>query len=653
MSETRKRNIILIVPAAILLISLPVLIDICGAYTSQSEKPRIYGKVLNDVNQPLADIHITATSLNNDPIRNALATEAITDKDGRYSFTNTISGQNYVLEFRAAGFTYQTERALSGAGKELITTLKREPVHKLTGKVLSYLSGQSAAGSKVILIGENIYRAEVNITQADGSFLFDDVPRNIGQGIIYALKGDFCSEYQIVRAATKELELSLKRPGTIDGEVVSDTGKPVADCVVEVRPEMVSGFSVTQKTKEDGKFSFENLPSGRYRISTTHPKWFMRQTTPNNSAIPGSAINLQSGQTYFSALEMLEKIPVEGRVLGPDDKPAAGAFVGTTSYSGSQGVELTKTEPNGYFKLYTKALNPSQTRGSIVAVELAATADKLGSGRTTVRKSKDNWQQDNSEKNVVIRLNGGMRIFGDVRDSKGNPIHDVRVYLHPNLMPIVSTDASGRYDLNWFALPVKLNESFDVTFRAPRPDDGGVHMGIPLADRKAMQMPKAGTQFYLHQVVSVKAENGREMELNSVLVPTELLTIKGRVTDTNGRPIVQASLMLFAGNAKQDEWLREIDNVRRRSGGGGYGVDSIVFVPLARTVTDKEGNYTLCAVRENAQSLQAVTFTTKIDSNLYSLGVLSLNNVSKLITDIRPQVTQNNMVMDIQLPASQ
>ena len=81
MCEIRKLNIILIIPAAMLLITLPALNETCRAYTSQSEKPRIYGKVLNDANQPLADVHITATSLNNDPIRNALAAEAITDKD--------------------------------------------------------------------------------------------------------------------------------------------------------------------------------------------------------------------------------------------------------------------------------------------------------------------------------------------------------------------------------------------------------------------------------------------------------------------------------------------------------------------------------------------------------------------------------------------
>ena len=111
MCEIRKLNIILIIPAAMLLITLPALNETCRAYTSQSEKPRIYGKVLNDANQPLADVHITATSLNNDPIRNALAAEAITDKDGHYSFDNTILGQDYVLEFRASGFTYQTGRA--------------------------------------------------------------------------------------------------------------------------------------------------------------------------------------------------------------------------------------------------------------------------------------------------------------------------------------------------------------------------------------------------------------------------------------------------------------------------------------------------------------------------------------------------------------
>jgi protocatechuate 3,4-dioxygenase beta subunit len=613
-----------------------------GFDIAQSGKPKIFGRVVNNANQPIPDVRITAISMSNDSIRYALASETTTDKEGRYSFENAISGEEYSLEFFAAGYGYAGGRTLAGSGQDVIKALNPEPVHKLSGKVLKYLSGQSVVGTKVVLIGEKVYKNEFTITNEDGSFVFDNVPQNIGQGIIYAIQDDFCSEYLMVRATTTEIELSLKRSSAIKGIVTSDSGTPIAGSTVVAHPEIVSGFSVTQKTKEDGTYKFENLPAGRYVCNASHPTWFSTQSSV------GNAVGVQPGQTYSSELKMYEKIPVEGRILGPDNNPVAGAYVASVS-SGGSGGSFSKTDANGYFKLYSKELNTSIARGPTVVMEIAAIAEKFGIGKATVRKSRDNWELDNSEKNVVIKLNGRMRIFGSVKDSRGNPVPDVRVYLHPNLLPIVNTDSSGHYDLNWFDLPDK---NFEVTFRAPRPDDGGVRMSIQLAERKAMDMPKQGTQYYLHQAQTVAPKIGSEMELNAVLASADLLTIHGKVTDNNGKPVVQASLMLFSGNAKEDEWRDKIDFYRRRGTGGPFGVDSIVFVPLARTVTDKEGNYTLCAVRENLQSLHVATIATKIDPNLYSFGVMSLNQVTKLITDIRPQPTENNKVIDIQLQVS-
>ncbi len=632
--------------AIICVINLMLQIVALGAGTSAA--PKLFGRVVDDANRPIADVKITATLMSNENIRGALIVQTVTDKDGRYSFSQALSDEQYVLEFHAAGFAYKTASALSGDGKEVITALESQPRHKLTGKVLSETGRQGIAQAQVVLIGQHVYKKMVD-TSTDGSFVFDDVPQDIGQGIIYAKNGNYCSEYKIVRSNTTEVELIFKSPCQIAGIVVSETGQPIADCTIEVQTYAVSGFSEIKTTDANGKYQFDNLPSGQYRVLATAPTWFQK----GNRQSRENLVNAQAGQTAFANKTMYAKIPVSGFVSGPDNKPVVGAYVATVSSSSSDDKELAQTDANGSFKLYTRTLHPSLSNGPTVQTVLASIADRYGTGTTTISISKDALAQNGLKEPVVIKLNGSMRIFGIVKDSRGNPVSNVYVYITRGLAPYDRTDASGNFNLHWFALPVKENDTYTVKFQMPRPDTGGVNMGVPLEQRKAMEIPKAGTQYYLHQEMSVTSTPSKELELKPVLTPTAILTFTGKVTDNKGNPVKLASLMLFAGNAVTaipDEWLEKIDNYRRRpTRNGPFGVDDIIYVPLARTVTDKDGNYTICVAKETAKSFQIEHFATKIDPNLYSLGVVSLDKAYRLITDLKPEKNQNQIKVDIQL----
>ncbi|GAG29199.1 unnamed protein product, partial [marine sediment metagenome] len=247
-----------------------------------------------------------------------------------------------------------------------------------------------------------------------------------------------------------------------------------------------------------------------------------------------------------------------------------------------------------------------------------AFAEGLGGGSVVVTKLKEGEIRDGVEEDAVIKLSGMMRAFGCVRDPAGAPIPDVLVYG----AAYARTDADGRFDLNWFRLPTGENEEFNVNLHAPRPRRGKRPLFRPPAERTPAELPDPGTQYFLHKAVPVTASHNAEVELNPVLSPTDLVYFTGQVTDSAGEPAVQATLVLFAGNVPRRELLNEI-NPERRVFSSGIIHSPRRFVALSRTVTDKDGRYTMCVARESAESLGVGPFGATVDPTLFSLGVES------------------------------
>jgi len=95
--------------------------------------------------------------------------------------------------------------------------------------------------------------------------------------------------------------------------------------------------------------------------------------------------------------------------------------------------------------------------------------------------------------------------------------------------------------------------------------------------------------------------------------------------------------------------LNEMNPERRVfSSEAGYGKPA--FVALSRTVTDKDGRYTMCVARESAESLSVDPFGTTADPTLFSLGVESLDGKVRLRRGIHLLKCQKRKVIDIRLP---
>jgi len=604
----------------------------------------ISGWLVDEGYRPITDVLVKARPLKSLGIRQALELEARSDSKGRFVFPKTIVGEEYLLEFFAPGFEYKTETHSPDLFAEKTVVLRAQPRHHLSGQVLHAKTQQGAAHAQVVLIGEKVYQKTLTCDQ-DGYYRFDDVPHNIGQGVIYAKLQEARSEYRMIRNNSGYVDLTLDVPCQIKG-VVSDsqTGKPIANCTVQAKPEFMSGFAIETHTDDDGAYVLNNIPRGEYLVWVRHAEWFQPPNRgdflepPEIRTLPGKAVSRNVG--------MIEKATVTGKVLGPDRLPVVGASVCVKSAQGPNYTNFyssTKTGEAGDFELRTGALG-SIGHGAVAVI--SAVADGLGTGSVTLNDLKAGEVRNGMRNEALIQLSGVMSVSGHVKDPKGNPIPGVYVYVQRHQWPFFRTDDSGYFRLNSFPLPISADKDFSIYFKAPRPDTGNLALITSLDKRKPALIPSPDTQYYLHKTDTVVAKHNRHVELDTVLTPTRQLRFVGRVTDSAGVPVVQANLMLFAGNVPPEELRYEMHQDMR---GGSFLLDNRSHVALCRTVTDEKGLYSFCVVEETGQSLSIGHFIKGIDPAVFSIAVESLNGMTRLLHDITLAQSDSPKTVNISL----
>jgi len=628
--------------------------------TVSEDYPRantLTGRVVDESGRPIPNVLIEATPLKSRGIHQALILKARADETGRYTFSGTIVGEEYLLEFYKGGFAYRTDKkggftyrkyeAKKGKEEVAVTVLQSLPTHRLSGKITHRDTGESVSGAQVVLVGLHEYVATV-VSTAAGDFRFDDVPQNAGQAVLFAKKDKDRSAFQLIGPTLRSVDLTLDAPGRIKGTVVSETsGNPIGGCTVTIRPPFVSGYSVETITKEDGTFEVGDLPAGEYVVLGTHSEWFCPW-----SRLRSAEVEIRAGKTEFHEIEMLKKATIFGKVLGPVGHPVSGATVAVPTAmkrDGGKLFDVTKTDKTGRFELRTGWLArlESHSRPTVWAV-----ADGMGTGSASISGLKEGAIRKRPGQEVVIRLSGAMRVEGHMKDPDGNPIPGVYVYVHPNLWPRSRTDEKGYFALTSFPLPVSASEKFPVYFRTPRPHDGEVNSHVSAGVRKPARIPKAGTQYFLHDKVQIAAKHEGKVVLNRILTPTDLLTLTGKVTDSAGRPIDRANLMLFVGNGESagisdPNWVKDM-HPELRIGNSGFLLP--MYVPLCRTVTDEQGRYKMSVARESAQSLSIRYHGRTIDPTRFSLGVDSLRGQRRLLPDIRFAKAEKQKTLNVQFP---
>ena len=154
-----------------------------------------------------------------------------------------------------------------------------------------------------------------------------------------------------------------KEPATLAGTATSTSGQPVANATVMLMqmPDPVAGTQAAihrKQTDDAGKFSFDGLPPGEYRLQATHPKYLPVRFGSRGTSDPGTLLSLSEGQHVTGVgLMFIDPGTVSGRVVDEDGDPVSTVDVLVLEflhYNGrrvSSTVARAPTADNGQFKV--------------------------------------------------------------------------------------------------------------------------------------------------------------------------------------------------------------------------------------------------------------------------------------------------------------
>jgi uncharacterized GH25 family protein len=256
--------------------------------------------------------------------------------------------------------------------------------------------------------------------------------------------------------------------GTVIGGVIQDeSGKPIADALVEValhtvQPEIPSGVArpivsiwlaegeSAIKTDAEGRWSLSNMPAGdehQVRLKLTHPDfistgWFV--------APAEDAPLLHDLRARTAVTPMKSGAVVTGLVVYPEGQPLPGAVVvwGDDPYL-EDGSQETRADAGGFFRI------PPQPPGTQWVTVVAP-------GWSPLRQLVD-FQQ--GQPPLKIQVESGRTLQVRFVDDEGKAVPGVGVgivawrgskslynHRHPNVLDTkipAKSDDQGRYDWTW------------------------------------------------------------------------------------------------------------------------------------------------------------------------------------------------------------
>ena len=213
------------------------------------------------------------------------------DADGRFELKKVAAG-SYQVFIHAAGYATRTAGYVSVQGNTFKKfTLKMLPTIEQSGVVVD-TKGTAVVGAKVrmdtmITIdgkGYSSARDKEILTDSDGKFTITDIPKGQARITVWIDGLYQINSMKKYDFPDKNLKLTMTATGSVKITVVDKNGKPVTTGDVSIwdqRGEKVGTWGGGANLHEDGTFTFENVPPGKYFVS----------------ADPGSKYNKNQGAT--------------------------------------------------------------------------------------------------------------------------------------------------------------------------------------------------------------------------------------------------------------------------------------------------------------------------------------------------------------------
>jgi uncharacterized protein (DUF2141 family) len=313
---------------------------------------------------------------------------------------------------------------------------------------------------------------------------------------------------------------------SISGQVVAlDTGRPLKRVRVSLdAPELQGGRSAT--TDDQGRFSFESLPAGRYSVSASKAGYIAMNYGARRPSRPGQPFALANGERARGIDLMLPRgSVVTGHVFDEDGEPMVGAQVRVMRFQFVQGEKrlvpagAETSDDRGAFRVYglqpgtyyvaaTSTQNSGtftytqrgQAGGAVVISALVDGLDPGGSqpsstgfaptyypGVTSVADALPisvGLQAEAGNVDFILQLVPTARVTGTVMGADGSPAQGSSVTLSPD-----DSTNSARYLGANYGSGVRQDGSFIIMNVPP-----GRYVAFARGQNRRQQEPLFGMQ---------------------------------------------------------------------------------------------------------------------------------------------------------------
>lgn len=202
----------------------------------------------------------------------------------------------------------------------------------IRGRVMNR-SGEPIEGATV-----RTYGAEADVSKKDGSYELKAVTAGKHTLVVTSKKGVAATtgyDVEVTGRAVVQKDLVLEESGTARGVVVDADGKPVGGASVSIRP--VAAWDVntwmatdhgSERTRDDGTFIVERLPTGDYRVSVALAGTELRLQGLKGDAPQEMHVNVRAPQTTTLRVVVEKRTgTIRGIVSDGAGKPVTDAYV--------------------------------------------------------------------------------------------------------------------------------------------------------------------------------------------------------------------------------------------------------------------------------------------------------------------------------------
>ncbi|MGC4119586.1 MAG: carboxypeptidase-like regulatory domain-containing protein [Myxococcales bacterium] len=358
------------------------------------EPARVQGRVSLD-GSPVPGIEVRL-------LKGHLRSAAKTDGRGEFTFERLRSEEVHLVTATGGKCASAHVQAFPANVPADPVVLSLGDCHTLSGRVTT-VQGEPLADATLTLSDGAGGLEVVAKSAADGSFRFEDALEAL-ENLTVERKGYERRSGRIPGRVRAPLTIVLRPAAPLRGRVLSAAdARPVPDALVVLEdPKNDDRWVGTTRTIPDGSFTLDEAPAGEFVLRVMHDDFFeVRRLTK----LPGDHVEV--------ALEPGSVI--EGKVLGPDGSPCAGAHIAVAQGHRSSG----ETDLEGRFRL-TSLAKGSQVLQVNPPRELAAIPARLEFDITGPRVE------------LAVKLEAAATLSGVVVDAEDRPIAAAQVFAGPS-----------------------------------------------------------------------------------------------------------------------------------------------------------------------------------------------------------------------------